>query len=194
MVKLDGKGIVPTAVLAIVVVIAIVAVAGYLVTKPAGTYAPALSPTPPLNYGVFYFAVTDRPNAIGDFAALNVTVSKIGVHSAKDNLENIWLEFTPSTSTFDLVTLQGDNIQTLVSTFLPIGKYTQVRLIVVNAVGILKTGGTENVTVPSGELKLVQSFQIEENKTTTFVFDLNVVKTGDNAYMLTPVAGKVTTQ
>ena len=187
--KLDGKGIASTTVLSLVAVIAIAGIAAFAVMQ-IGT--PTTSPT--TTYGTLYFAVTDRPNAIGDFATLNVTVSKISVHSAGDNLENTWLDFTPSTSTFDVVSLENGGVQTLLSTPLQTGSYTQVRLVVDNAVGILEIGGTENITVPSGELKLVQSFQIEENKTTTFVFDLNVVKTGDNAYMLEPVAGKVTTQ
>ena len=186
MVKLGKKGIGTRAVwcLAVFIAIAYFGISGVLASQPR--------PASPLTYGTLYFAVTDRPNAIGDFTSLTVSVSKISIHSASDNLENTWLDFTPSIDNFDLVSLESGDIQILVSTPLQTGRYTQVRLVVTSAVGILKTGGTENVTVPSGELKLVQSFQIEENKTTTFVFDLNVVKTGNNAYMLSPVAGKVT--
>jgi len=149
--------------------------------------------------GTFVFQVTDQPDAIDNFTALVVQVSKVSVHIASDNLENDnldnnWVDFTPSNSAFDLVQLQGDNVQTLISTLLEVGTYTQVRLVVTSAYGVLKAGGTENVTVPSGELKFVKSFEIVENKTTTLVLDLNVVKQGNENYKLTPVAGKVTTQ
>jgi hypothetical protein len=176
-------------------------VGNYMLTPVAGkvTSGPPSS-TPPLSYtGALVFQVSDQPNAIGDFASLTVNVSKVSVHSAtdnaeNDNLDNNWIDFTPSNSSFDLVPLQGENVQTLISTPLAAGMYTQVRLVVTSAYGVLKAGGTENVTVPSGELRFVQSFQIEENKTTTFVLDLNVVKQGNENYKLTPVAGKVNTQ
>jgi len=171
-----------------VIVIVIVVIAGAVVIYRGR------GPSPATATGTFVFQVSDQPNAIGDFTALVVQVSKVSIHSASDNLENTWLDFTPSTTTFDLLKLQGENVQTLISTPLVSGTYTQVRLVVTSAVGTLKTGTIENVTVPSGELRFVQSFQIAENKTTTFVLDLNVVKQGNENYKLTPVAGKVTTQ
>lgn len=176
-----------------VIVIAIVVIAGAVVIYRGRGPGPATAT------GTFVFQVSDQPNAIGDFASLTVNVSKVSVHSATDNLENenldnSWLDFTPSSSSFDLVQLQGENVQTLISTPLAAGMYTQVRLVVTSAYGALKAGGTVNVTVPSGELRFVQSFQIAENKTTTFVLDLNVVKQGNENYKLTPVAGKVTIQ
>jgi hypothetical protein len=170
------------AAIVIIVVVVAVAVVAYRGRSPAaGT-------------GALVFQVSDQPNAIDNFTALVVQVFKVSVHSATDNIENTWLDFTPSTTTFDLVKLQGDNVQTLISTSLAVGTYTQVRLVVTSAVGTLKTGTIENITVPSGELKLVKSFQIAENQTTTFVLDLNVVKQGNENYKLTPVAGTVSTQ
>ena len=144
----------------------------------------------PPTVGTFVFQVSDQPNAISDFDNLIVNISKVSVHSASDNLENSWQNFTPTTSSVDLVTIQGDNVQTLISTTLAVGMYTQVRLVVTSASGILKAGGTVSVTVPSGELKLVQSFQISAGETTTFLLDLNVVREGAG-YILSPVAGKI---
>jgi len=170
------------AAIVVIVVVVAAAVVAYRGRSPAAAT------------GTFVFQVSDQPNEIANFTALVVQVSKVSVHSASDNLENTWLDFTPSNSSFDLVQLQGDNVQTLISTPLEVGAYTQVRLAVTSAVGTLENGTIENVTVPSGEIKFVKSFQIEENKTTTFVLDLNVVKQGNENYKLTPVAGKVTTQ
>jgi hypothetical protein len=174
----------------IVIIVVVVIAAAVVVYRGRGPAAAT---------GTFVFQVSDQPNAIDNFTALVVQVSKVSVHSATDNLENDnldnnWMDFTPSNSSFDLVQLQEDNVQTLISTSLAAGMYTQVRLVVISAYGVLKAGGTENVIVPSGELKFVKSFQIAENKTTTLVLDLNVVKQGNENYKLTPVAGKVTTQ
>ncbi len=159
-------------------------VGGNLYNKIAGNAA----------QGTLQFGVTDQPNAIGDFSSLTVSVSKVSVHSANDILSITWLDFTPSVNEFDLVSLENGDIQTLLVTSLQTGNYTQVRLVVTGAMGMLKTGGTVEVTVPNGELKLVKSFQILENKATTFIFDLNVVPNGNSQYMLRPVAGKVTNE
>ena len=93
-----------------VIVIVIVVIAGAVVIYRGR------GPSPATATGTFVFQVSDQPNAIGDFTALVVQVSKVSIHSASDNLENTWLDFTPSTTTFDLLKLQGDNVQTLIST------------------------------------------------------------------------------
>jgi hypothetical protein len=173
--KLNQAGI--SGALPIVIVVIVIAAAAtgaiYFATRPAT--------------GTFVLQVTDQPDAIGDFENLAIKVSKVMIHSAS---ENTWLEFQPSQESFDLVQLQGDNVATLVSTTLKEDNYTQVRLVVVEAIGTLKERGTENVIVPSDELKLVKSFEIVSGKTTTLVLDIHVVKAGTE-YVLTPVTGKV---
>ena len=73
---------------------------------------------------------------------------------------------------------------------LPEGKYTQIRLVVSRANGTLDDGSQVDVDVPNNSLKIVKSFDIADGKTTTFTADINVVKTGQGDYRLSPVVGQ----
>jgi hypothetical protein len=145
-----------------------------------------------LGKGTFRLQVTDQPSAIGDFESLNVTVSEVRVHRAlagnETNETGEWITFEPSNQTFDLTKLQEGNVTTIVNESVEAGNYTQVRLIVESAEGFANEN-LVNVNVPSGTLKIVKPFVIAANQTTTFLFDINVVKTGKN-YNLLPVIGK----
>ena len=141
--------------------------------------------------GTFVLQVTDQPSAIDDFDILNVTVSEVMLHKtgeADSETNGTWITLEPSNHSFDLKTLQEGNVTTIVNESVETGKYTQVRLIVEFAKGIAN-GSMVNVTVPSGMLKVVKPFTITENQTVTFIFDINVVKAGEE-YNLVPVIGK----
>jgi len=140
--------------------------------------------------GTFVLQVTDQPSAIGDFDQLNVTVSEVRLHKAgnETNETGEWMILEPSNHTFDLTKLQDGNVTTIVNESIGTGEYTQVRLIVESANGLVN-GNMVNVTVPSETLKIVKSFTITENQTVTFIFDIHVVKAGKK-YNLVPVIGK----
>jgi hypothetical protein len=140
--------------------------------------------------GTFVLQVTDQPSAIGDFDSLNVTVSEVRLHKAgnETNETGEWMILEPSNQTFDLTKLQDGNVTTIINESIGTGKYTQVRLIVESANGLVN-GTMVNVTVPSDTLKIVKPFTITENQTATFIFDINVVKAGKK-YNLVPVIGK----
>ena len=143
--------------------------------------------------GAFVLQGTDQPSAIDDFDFLNVTVSEVMLHKTGEagngtNETGEWITLEPSDHTFDLTKLRVGNMTTIVNESVETGKYTQVRLIVESAKGIAN-GNMVNVTVPSGMLKIVKPFTITENQTTTFIFDINVVKAGKK-YNLVPVIGK----
>jgi hypothetical protein len=143
--------------------------------------------------GTFVLQVTDQPSAIDDFDSLNVTVSEVRLHKAGEtgngtNETGEWMILEPSNRTFDLTKLQDGNVTTIINESIGTGKYTQVRLIVESANGLVNETMV-NVTVPSDTLKIVKPFTITENQTATFIFDINVVKAGKK-YNLVPVIGK----
>jgi len=129
--------------------------------------------------GTFVLQVTDQPSAIDDFNILNVTVSVVMLHKNGEaeaeagngtNETGEWITLEPSNHSFDLTKLQVGNVTTIVNESVEAGKYTQVRLIVESAKGIVNESMV-NVTVPSGMLKVVKPFTIPENQTVTFIFD-----------------------
>ncbi|MDD4859903.1 MAG: DUF4382 domain-containing protein [Dehalococcoidales bacterium] len=136
------------------------------------------------NYRVL---VSDEKNAIDDFKNLFVTVTKIGIQTAADS-EN-WTQITPAITTFDLKLLIGENATPLWSGNVTRGKYEKVFIYISEVSGVLASA-TDNksvtVRLPGGKLQISKPFTISENTTTNFVFDITVIKTGSDKYILKP--------
>lgn len=121
--------------------------------------------------------VTDKPLELNITGAF-ITISNIEVHKALKNesedatTENSWFIVINETKTFDLIELKNQKIE-LGTRLMGVGKYTQVRLAIIDAK--IKINGTEyNLTVPSGKIKLIKGFSIEENKTTILALDFEL--------------------
>jgi len=136
----------------------------------------------------FRLLVSDQPNVIGDFEHLNCTISEIGVHPVGDN--STWIQFSPNVSTVDLTTLEGNNATEIWSGNITPGQYDKVFIYISNVEGTLAAGvgnGTANVKLPSGKLQISKPFTVSANGTTSFVFDIAVIKAGESGqYILEP--------
>ncbi len=151
------------------------------------TSACAKAPIAPAQTTNFRLLVSDQPNDIGDFAHLNVTISSIGVQQASDN--SSWFQFTPDITTVDLTTLHGKNAQEIWSGNITEGEYNKVFIYVNNVEGVLNgqsANGTANVKLPSGKLQISTPFIVSTDNTTSLVFDITVIKTGNGMYILKP--------
>ena len=144
--------------------------------------------------GVLNLQVTDAKPEL-NISEATVTVSNIQVHKALENSndtnetsEDSWITVINETKTFDLVAIKGQKLSIGQET-LDIGKYTQVRLSVIEAK--ITVNGTEyDMTVPSEKIKLIKGFTIEENQTVTLTldFDLNEsVHEANGSYIFNPV-------
>lgn len=167
-----------------IIVIAILGILALVASACAPSTAPTVSPA----QSNFRFLVSDQPNDIGDFAHLTVTISSIGVQTASDN--SSWLQFSPDIRTVDLTALQGKNAQEIWSANVTPGQYNKVFIYVSNVEGILASpsaNGTANVKLPSGKLQISTPFTVSDNTTTSFVFDVTVIKAGNSGkYILKP--------
>jgi len=136
----------------------------------------------------FRLLVSDQPNIIGDFEHLNCTISQIGVHPIGDN--STWIQFSPSVSTVDLTTLQGNNATEIWSGNITPGQYDKVFIYISNVEGILSQSvgdGNATVKLPSGKLQISKPFTVNGNGTLSFVFDITVIKAGESGqYILEP--------
>jgi hypothetical protein len=201
-----------TATVLAVLLVAIAGCAGSPAGGPAGddpadtsTFASTDEPTaaatsasdsPDADGGTVDFYVSDEPNAIGDFAHLNVTITTVGfardgANGSAGNDSGGWVERPAGNRTVDLTRLVGANAS-LVGTFdVPAGEYTRV-LAYVGAVNATLTNG-EHVTVklPSEKLQLDRPFSVESNSSVQFVFDIAVHEAGKSGkYVLKPVIGE----
>ncbi len=136
----------------------------------------------------FRFLISDDVNAIDDFSSVNVTISKIGIQRAGDS--ESWLEFVPDTTEVDLKPLVGENALEIWSGNLTPGEYSKAFIYVSEVNGILtpELGGEKaSVKLPSEKLHISRPFVIVEGTTTSFVYDIAVVKAGQSGqYILLP--------
>jgi hypothetical protein len=137
----------------------------------------------PAERGTVEILVSDQPSTIDDFTYLNVKLSEIRVFKAGSDFET----YSPTVDSFDLTKLKGDDALGLINVTLDEGKYTKIEFHVESIEGET-TSGTVDVQVPSNKLMITKNFDVEANKTVTFVFDINVVNTGQtDRYNLLPV-------
>jgi hypothetical protein len=181
--------------------------AAVLASCGGGGDGPAPAPAP-LATGTLQVALTDAP-ACG-FDEVTVTVERVRVHQSEGaNAEDGgWRELTlAQPRKIDLLALQNGVLVDLGQTTLPVGHYTQMRLILAPNVGntvanyVIPSGGTMQpvaMDTPSAQrsgIKLIHGFTVEANKTTSLVLDFDachsVVQRGNGSYGLKPVIGIV---
>jgi hypothetical protein len=135
------------------------------------------------------FYVSDEENAMGDFAHLNVTISKVGLKRAGDDAN--WTTYDVDNRTVDLTRLKGANATRLDTFAVENGSYETVFVHVSEVNGTLTNGESVNVKLPSEKLQLHQSFTVGANQSVDYVFDISVFKAGQSGkYVLKPVIGE----
>jgi hypothetical protein len=128
--------------------------------------------------GNFSFLVSDEVNAIADFSAVNVTVSRIGILQSGES--GRWQEFTPEIKEFDLSLLPGDKTQELWRGNVPEGEYQKAFIYIDKITGVLKsTGETIDIKLPGNKLQMSLPFRVDAANVTCFTYDLTVVDTGN---------------
>lgn len=131
-------------------------------------------------------------------SALVVVISRIDAHVVDVNNENDsddshWKTIVTGPITVDLLDLAKDDQLLGPAVDLPVGHYTQVRLILSKAT-ITDTTGTYDLKVPSGAqtgIKIHGGFDVQPNRVTAILLDFSVkgslTKTGNGKYILKPV-------
>jgi hypothetical protein len=154
--------------------------------------------------------ITDAP--YDDASAVHVTFSEVKAHRAEDAADE-WLTVpfagAATTRTCNLKKLQGPQDILGAASFEP-GDYTQLRLVVSNAV--IYFGGTptaeaaclttlappagtgvtsQSMEISSGEVRLNRPFELTSNGTTTIELDFDgarsINQAGNGSYRMTPV-------
>ncbi len=139
--------------------------------------------------GSLAFYVKDAP---GGWQHVYVTFSAVSIHeSGKGNAS--WMGLNIAGGTVDMASLQSVSAF-LASARLAPGHFEQLRIDVSSASGVTSTGQTVAFTVPSGDLKTDEQFEIVSGKTTTLTLDVDlsrsIVKTS-TGWIFTPVIGSI---
>ncbi len=173
--------------LGIAALLAVAGVAGYAVVNH-GLVFPT-SGVASAGMGTLNVYVKDAP---ANWIHVNVTFDKIEVQAADQGNESGWHNYTV-TKTVDLASLTSLSAL-LGSEKLPAGKYTQLRLHVTKAVGTMSNGTKYDFTVPSGELRTDDPFNISVGQTTSLTLDIDLTRSivwTAEGYLFLPVLGAV---
>lgn len=106
--------------------------------------------------------------------------------------DSSWVVLSDQTHTVDLMQFSGTARDFVGSAALPPGEYTQLRLSISQAYGVLKSNGTRvDIKVPSQTLKINHKWDVEQDKSTLltldFQLDKSIVKKEDGSYAFKPV-------
>jgi hypothetical protein len=124
--------------------------------------------------GTLSVSIMDAP---ANLTHLNVTINALYAHN-NDNDSWIKLNFTGNVDSvyFDLLAL--NNITKELSTSpMPVGNYSKIRLSIESANTTLSDGTTQNLNVPPEHIDIIVSFQINPDKTTNVLIDMQVDST-----------------
>jgi hypothetical protein len=151
--------------------------------------AAALLQVPASANGTLSVYVKDDPSM---WSHVNVTFSAVQVHSSDDN--GSWMTLSIRNGTLDLIALS--NVSALLAAGdIPVGNYTQVRILVASVTGVMTNGTAVTFTVPSGELKTTRPFNVTAGAanrlTLEFDLDRSIVQNGNGDWRFTPVLGRI---
>ena len=151
--------------------------------------------------------VINVKDAPADWTHINITFSTVMIHQADYEYDNAsddddnetdeddgeWITINLEQRTIDLkayvnvsALLASGNIST--------GKYTQIRIVVENVTGTMVNGTLVEFKVPSGTLKIVKQFTIEEDETTELTVDIDLSKSiieNSSGWIFKPVLGSI---
>jgi hypothetical protein len=140
--------------------------------------------------GRFALYVSDQPADISSFKYLNVTFDRARIFSENfsegDESNETGFRSFEMNSTVDLTRVVGDDAEKVLEEDLEPGTYRKVELHTADILGVVENE-TVDVKVPSRKLMIQDDFEISVDRTTEFVFDIQVVEKGENGYNLMPV-------
>lgn len=166
----------------------LVAVAITLVVVVGGAGAYLMWPEP--ETGTVSIYVKDLPD---EWTHVNVTFSEVRIHQADAGNDSGWHTLDLEQQTVDLAVLTNMS-ELLASGNVSVGKYTQIRIVVVAVTGTMEDGTIVNFTVPSGELKTTHPFNVTAGHTETLTLDFDLAHSivqKDTGWIFKPVLGSI---
>ena len=142
--------------------------------------------------GLLVLKISDKPGDL-NITKANVTISQIKVHlsasGGNDSNTTGWYTVVNKSQIFDLMTLQNNVTEELGIVNLSAGLYTQIRLYIEKVV-LTIDGVQYDCKIPSNTIKIISTFQISTDNTTTLTLDFDiwesVHETGNGNYTFQP--------
>ncbi|MCH7553192.1 MAG: DUF4382 domain-containing protein [Chloroflexi bacterium] len=157
---------------------------------PTATTAPTTAPggDTSSDLATLEIRVTDAPSL--HIESIMLTIDQVEVNVATGDTEGGWVTVVDEPTTFDLLQLTGVE-EVLGSTQLEPGRYNQIRLSI-SAAEADDDGQIIQLTLPSGKLRFVGSFDLTAGETTIVTVDIDparsiVTRGGNQPPLLRPV-------
>lgn len=141
--------------------------------------------------GTVSIYVKDSP---ADWKHINVTFSEVKIHQADAGNDSGWQTLSIKSGTMDLLRLTNVS-ELLASSNVTNGKYTQIRIVVISAAGMMFNGTSVVFIIPSGELKTNYPFNVTSGLTKILTLDINLKQSivhNSQGWIFKPVLGAVT--
>src|SRR6266566_1506694 len=142
-------------------------------------------------FGTLEVSVQDAPASV-NWTHLWVTFARIQAHEANATNETGWFNVT-QTGSVDLAALKTVS-QLLGTAKLAAGMYTQLRIDVSSATGVMENGTTVHFIVPSDVLKTDDPFNVTVGQTTSLTLDIDLSRSivhADSKWLFVPVISAV---
>ncbi len=142
-------------------------------------------------FGTLAVYIQDAPASV-NWTHVWVTFSRVQAHEANATNETGWFNVT-QTGTVDLAALTTVS-QLLGTAKLAAGMYTQLRIDVSSATGVMENGTTIHFIVPSGVLKTDDPFNVTVGQTTSLTLDIDLSRSivhADSMWLFVPVISSV---
>lgn len=140
--------------------------------------------------------LTDAP---GDYEEVNIDIQEVRVHASEGEQNNGWQSLDIDKGVYNLLDFTNGLDTLLGAVELPVGRISQVRLILGNNNTLKENGQLHDLSTPSAQqsgLKLNVQAVLTEGITYTILLDFDVarsiLKTGNGSYKLKPVIRAIT--
>ena len=120
------------------------------------------------NTGTLIIKLTDKPVNV---THLNVTISGVSVHRKGYGWENLTFVDGVSEVYLDLLALENVTMDLCVTEVSP-GNYTMIKMYIATANVTYADGGTDELNVPSGAIKVIMPFEIKKGELRSVLIDI----------------------
>ena len=175
----------------VVLVVVVLALGAWLIygrSQSVDTNPPAAVTDNTTATGKVAFSITDAAANMGNVTAIDMTVSKVELHSATDG----WVTASSDVNKFSLLTLKASGTSQLAASVdVKAGTYDQVRVTVGSVTVTTEDGKVNTAKVPSGEFKFMSNVVVTGGASSSvnmdFLADASLHVTGTGQYIFAPV-------
>ena len=136
--------------------------------------------------GTLYFTVTDAAVDMGNVSAVNITIDKLDIYSAKQG----WVNVVSKPATFSLLELKAKSMALLLAkASLPADTYTQFKLHIAK-VSVTELGKIKDANLPSATFQMGANVMLNGNTNSVVRFDImadkSIIKSAAGVFTFAP--------